>query len=62
MLSKVTYQQTEVKKSNSDDDEENILQTDTSPQVGDVVVVKYERKQKVLTCLGVVQSVNGEFL
>ena len=44
MLSKVTYQQTEVKKSNSDDDEEeNILQTDTSPQVGDVVVVKYER-------------------
>ena len=63
MLSKVTYLQTEVKKSNSDDDEkEKILQTDSSLQVGDVVVVKYERKWKVLTCLGVVQSVNGEFL
>ena len=62
MLSKVLYLQTEVNKSNSDDDEEeNILQANTSLQVGDVVV-KYETKRKVLTYLGVVQSVNGEFL
>ena len=50
------------KNSSDDNEKENILQTDTSPQVGDVIVVKYETKQKVLTYLRVVQSVNGEFL
>ena len=49
-------------KSSSDDDEdENILQTNNSPQVGDAAAVKYETKRKVLTYLGIVHSVNGVF-
>ena len=35
-------------------------EVELSPQVGNIVVVKYETKRKVLSYLGVVQSVDEE--